>query len=54
MRLFLTGYCGSGSIMLDINPKQKKDSSHRYLPPLVLPPQGEESSSFDATTMCLQ
>lgn len=54
MRLFPTGYCGSGSITSDINPKQKKDLSHLYLLLLVLPPQDEESLSFDVTTMCLQ
>lgn len=54
MRLFQIDYCESGSTMSDINPRQTKDSSPRYLQPLALPPQGEESLSFDVTTMSLQ
>lgn len=53
MRLFRIGYCESGSIILDINPRRKKDSSHRCLLPLVLPPQDDGSLLSGVTTSCL-
>lgn len=54
MRLFPIGYCESGSIILDINPRRKKDSSHLCLLPPVLPHQDEGSLLSDVITICLR